>query len=259
VIKYVFCISMKKAQRHTKSKILWASLNILGFLLTIGTPSYSRGEIFVGYNSGINIPGAQDLKFKEYNSQGELIHFYLKNDIDGKIGFLNSLNISAWGTHDFWQNIGIQLDALYWRLTTKANGFSKNNAPPFTSIEQDRTAFFVNILRRLPVYNSGNFSSIQRQTYIFGGVGAGPLYTNVQHGQHEWKIGFQILGGISIPLHQNVHFRIESRYLLAPDADTIPQTGWEIDTSGTPTPFRFNPHLDTNFVGVMVGVDWQLR
>lgn len=232
---------------------------IIGFLMTLCTPSSSRGEIFVGCNSGISISGDQDQKFKEYNSQGELIHFYFTKDIHEKTGLLGSVNISAWGTHDVWQHLGIQLDTLSWHLTTEVKDFSTEHSPPFTSIEQDRSALFINILGRVPFDNSGNFSSIQRQTYLFGGFGGGPLYTNVQHGQQEWKVGCQLLGGISIPLSRNSRFRIEGRYLLAPDADVAPQTGWKVDTSGTPTGFRYDQHLDTRFVGVMVGVDWRLR
>lgn len=245
--------------RIRKQSAVAGALMILGFLMTIFTPSYSNCEIFVGFNSGIGLPGDQDQKFKEYNSQGELMNLYLPREIREEVSLLSNVNISAWGAHDVWQHIGIQLDTLFWCLTTKAKDLSNNDPAPFTSIEQKRIAFFLNILGRVLVYNFANVSSTQGQTYLFGGLGGGPVYTDVQHGQQDWRVGYQFLGGVSIPLRQNLRFRIESRYLLVHDTDAGSKTGWSVDISGTPTRFRFGQHQDTRFFGVLVGVDWQFH
>jgi hypothetical protein len=218
----------------------------------------SRGEISVGFTSGMSISGDQDQKFKEYNSQGELTHSYIINDIHENMSVLNNVKISVWGDHDVWQYLGIRFEASSWSLTTEVNDPVYKSSLPFTSVTQERTSLMVNVLGRLPVFGSGNNSLVRRQTYLFGGIGGGPLYTRVQHGQQEWRYGCQLLGGLSIPLSPSSRFQIEGRYLLARDADvTTPQPGWHVETSGTPTSFRLGRHWDTRFVGVTFGIDWR--
>ena len=149
------------------------------------------------------------------------------------------------------------MDALYWHLKTKAQDFPENDSPPFVSIKQDRIAFFVNLLGRVVIRNSGSTSMKRKQIYIFYGLGSGPLYTQVQYGVKEWAVGCQILGGISIPLYQSFNFCFEGRYILAPDADVLPKPEWQVETSGTPVWFRIGPHLDTRFISLLLGVEYK--
>jgi hypothetical protein len=208
----------------------------------------------------MSISGDQDLKFKAYDSHGELTHVYVTDNIHESISVLNNVKISAWGDRDVWQYLGVRFEASSWSLTTEVKDPAYKKSLPFTSVTQERSSLLLNVLGRLPVSGFGSGSLIHRQTYLFGGVGGGSVYTNVQHGQQEWRYGCQLLGGLSVPLSPSSRFRIEGRYVLARDADiTEPQPGWQVETSGTPTSFRLGRHWDTRFVGVMFGIDWRFR
>jgi hypothetical protein len=188
------------------------------------------------------------------------MHLYVTDDIDESMGALNTVKLSVWGTHDVWQHLGIGFEASSWSLTTEVKNSLQKTALPFTSVTQERTSLLLNVLGRLPLSGSGSDSPMHRRTYLFGGIGGGPLYTDVQHGQKKWQYGCQMLGGISVPLAAKARFRLEGRYLLARDADiTTPQSGWQVETSGTPTTFRLGRHWDTRFVGVTFGIDWRFR
>ena len=86
------------------------------------------------------------------------------------------------------------------------------------------------------------------------------LYSSVTHGTHVWGQGYQLLGGISIPVASTLRLRLESRYLLTGDVDTSTRDrllGWKVDTSGTPTKFRKNETEDTRFYPIILGLDWR--
>jgi hypothetical protein len=218
----------------------------------------SHGEVMLGLTSGVSLSGEQDHKFKEYNSLGEVARSYTTDDIHENTSMLSTVRLSAWGNRDIWQHFGIQLEASSWSLTTEVNNPAYKAALPFTSVTQERTGLMVNMIGRLPLFSFGNKNAVNRRPYLFGGIGGGPLYTRVQHGQQEWQYGCQALGGVSIPLSPRSRFRLESRYLLARDADiTNPQEGWHVETSGTPTSLRLGRHWDTRFVGVTFGLDWR--
>jgi hypothetical protein len=54
--------------------------------------------------------------------------------------------------------------------------------------------------------------------------------------------------------------RLETRYLVTPDVDAGGGPGVRAETSGTsgtnPAKLLFGPHLDTQLVPVLSGLDW---
>ena len=226
----------------------------LGFLVVFSTPA--RAEVVVGLNGGVVIPGGQDLTFKEHSATGTLLNSLSTSDVDETLGPIVGAAVTVWGNEGLLRYFALQLDTLYWYMEAKPAPTPP--APRFT-VGQHRTAIFLSALGRLPIYPSvGRFSpQAGSDTFAYVGVGAGPVYTAVQHGQNEWDAGFQLLGGVAIPLTSKLQLRVESRYLLASDADSPPEPGWRVDTSGTPTAFRLGPHRDTRFIPVIFGLDWR--
>jgi hypothetical protein len=176
---------------------------------------------------------------------------------DDKIGTFETLSLTRWLDDGRPGNLGIQLDISYWRHTTVFVVPDSDEPPPFTSAKQERVALFLNIMGRSTLHLPGHISFVPDRSYLFGGLGGGPIFMNIQYGFQGWGVGCQLLGGISFPLSRNLDLKIEGRYILAPDADTQPQKGWRIDTSGTPMPLRLSPHLDTRFTGILTGLYWK--
>jgi opacity protein-like surface antigen len=107
----------------------------------------------------------------------------------------------------------------------------------------------------------GRFSPEKgRDTFAYLGVGAGAVYSTVTHGSHDWGWGYQLLGGISVPIVSRLRLRLEGRYILTGDVDTATGdrlVGWKVDTSGTPTRLRKNETVDTRFMPIIIGLDWR--
>ncbi len=233
------------------------SLFILISLITMVHSSTAFGQILIGINSGINLSGAQDHKFKQYDQKNELISYFKTKDIDGVASFVINFQATDWGVIRSFGNLGVRLDYMNWSLTTAVDKFPTDISPPFTHIEQERSAFMATILGKIPLVDYAQFSSSQNQIFVFGGIGGGFVYSAVQHGLRKWGPGMQLLGGIYIPLRHNLCLQFEGRYFLAPDVDSVPNPGWYVDTSGTHTFLRFDPHLDTSFMGILMGIEWQ--
>jgi hypothetical protein len=230
-------------------------LLVFGFVIAFSAPA--GAELVVGLSGGVVIPGDQDLTFKEHSASGSLLNSVSTSDVDETFGPIVGAAVTVWGDQGVLRYFALQGEALYWYMEAKPAPIPP--APRFT-VGQHRTAIFLSALGRLPVYPSlGRFSSEKSgsDTFAYLGVGAGPVYTSVQHGQKEWDAGFQLLGGVAIPLMSRLQLRVESRYLLASDADSSPEPGWRVDTSGTSGAFRLGRHRDTRFIPVLFGLDWR--
>jgi len=228
---------------------------MLGALIISSTPA--RAEVVVGLNGGVVIPGDQDLTFKEHSASGSLLNSVGTSNVGERVGPAVGAAVTLWGGQGVLRYFALQVDALYWYMEAKA---APTAPAPRLTVGQHRTAILVSALGRLPIYPLlGRFSSEKSggDTFAYVGVGAGPAYTAVEHGQKEWDAGFQLLGGVAIPLTSKLQLRIESRYLLASDADSSPEPGWRVDTSGTPATFRLGSHRDTRFIPVLFGLDWR--
>ena len=218
-------------------------------------PSPARAEIEVGMTAGVAIPGDQDIKFKQFSSTGTQLNLIEQKNVDPSLGPLFGGKVTAWGNNGFLQFLGLGFESFYWHVNAKPA--PPPPAPAF-EVGQHRMATFFNGLARVPLHPMfGRFSSKAKMDwFFFTGAGGGPVYTRIEHGTNEWGLGFQLLAGLSIPLFSHLRLRLEGRYLLAPDADTSPTPGWQVDTSGSPGSFRFGPHLDTSFIPVLLGIDW---
>ncbi len=232
-------------------------------LLTLGLclmgTSPAAAELLLGGTAGLVIPGDQDMTFKQYPpGGGPATSSFEQRDVDESLGPMAGASVTAWGGSGLLQYLGLQGEALYWYMQSK--GAPAPGAPRVTA-EQHRLGFLLNVLARVPVYPSpGRFPSEQGgDAFLYGGAGAGPAYTRVSGGAKDWNVAYQLLAGISVGMTPNIRLRVESRYLLAHDADTTPADGpgLKVDVSGTPTSFRTSRHQDTRFIPILVGLDWR--
>ena len=225
---------------------------VVGLWLAWSAPA--AAEVMVGLTTGVVVPGQQDLVFKEYPSD----NLVKPNDVTESLGPVVGATITAWGDWPVLRYFAVQFDPMYWSMSAK--GANSPPAPHFT-VHQQRAAFYLSALGRLPLWPLlGRFSEEPgKDTFAYLGAGIGAVHSSVTHGASAWGTGYQLLGGVSIPLTGHLRLRLEARYLLAPDVDTTPRDGpgWRVDTSGTHVRFTVNRHLDTRFVPVLLGVDWR--
>lgn len=231
----------------------------LGFWLLSVAPA--AGEILVGIHGGVVIPGDQDLVFYEYPAGGGLPprdRVISQDRVDESVGPIVGGSVAVLGGSGFLQYVGLQFDALYWHM--KARGKPSPPAPRF-SVHQDRAGLFISVLGRVPIYPTvGRFPTEPgRDAFAYAGAGIGLTYSRISHGTTDWNPANQFLGGISVGVISNLRVRLETRYLLTGDVNTSPEDGpgWRVNTSGTPTQFRPDPHKDTRFIPVLLGIDWR--
>ncbi len=233
-------------------------------LLTVAFPTYGKADVTVGLTGGLAIPGNQDLKFREHGANGAEIQKVNQKDVDESLGSFVSLNVTKWGNRGNSRRYGLQLETMYWRTSVKPASVPSLPSVPTYTMDQHRVSGFINALSRLPLYpHLGRFPRKRKgrsrePVYAYAGLGAGVVYSNINHGADGWGPGLQLLGGVSIPLKSKFRFRLEGRFLLAPDVDSSPKAGWTVDTSGSPTRWRIHPHLDSQFFLLQLGLDWRL-
>jgi len=228
--------------------------------LWLGSSAPAAAEIMLGLTGGLVIPGDQDLVFQEYPEDGGFPatdRVIGQKDVDESLGPLVGATVTAWGDWSFLRYFALQLEPMYWSM--QAKGAPSPPAPRFTVHEQ-RVAVFFSVLARLPVYpEPGRFSGTGRDSFAYLGAGLGPVHSSVSHGASSWDLGYQLLAGVSIPVVSKLRVRLEGRYILAADVDTISRDspGWRVDTSGFRRGFTPNRYTDTQFIPLLVGVDWR--
>ena len=234
--------------------------NVLALGIWLALLAPAGAEIVVGVSGGAAIPGDQDLTFKEYATDSTLVQRVDTDHVKEYVGPFVSASVTGWGEWSVLRYFGVQLEVAYWHVDVKPAS-AIPPAPQFT-IGEHRTALLVNALGRLPLFPSfGRFAPEKgSDTFAYLGVGTGAVYSSVTHGTHAWGTGYQLLGGLSIPVVSNLRVRLETRYLLTGDVDTSSRdklVGWKVDTSGTPTKVRRNETEDTRFFPVILGLDWR--
>jgi len=232
-----------------------------GLLVTIAllfmSPSV-YGQTFIGISSGFHIPGAQDQKFKRFGTNGKLEETYLAKDVDGHITTFNAVFIDMVFHKQKRNKTGIRLEIVSWEFTSFADNFSPGSIPLSGSVQQDRSGLFCTLMR---YYSIGKFkeSALVKTIQYFIGAGMGIIDTDNDPGRYIRSPGFQLVNGLRTSLNKKVYASFEIRYLLSKDADNYSsKAGWAVDTSGTPTIFRFHPHFDTRFFIGQIGLSYQL-
>jgi opacity protein-like surface antigen len=233
---------------------------LVALALALFLPAPAAAEVIVGVNGGVVIPGAQDLSFRNYSADHAVTDKVDTDDVKESAGALVGASVAWWGDWSFLRYFGLQGEAVYWYMEAKPATIIP--PAPRYRIDQHRTAALASLLARVPVYPTiGRFSPDQRaDTFVYAGGGAGVVYSTVSHGSDDWGMGYQLLGGISVPMTPNLRLRLESRWMLTGDVDTSPKdklVGWHADVSGTPTSVRRNEAFDTRFFPIILGVDWR--
>lgn len=216
------------------------------------------GQLYVGAGSGVNIADAQDQKFIYYDLNDKLTQKILTNDIEGSFSFLNNINISFWTQDKIFNNIGIRFDYSDWTYSSLVDEFSANITPPISLIKQERTSYFISFLKNIKLAKDENHFSQLQNIYLYFGIGGGLVHSEVKHGADNIGVGFNLLSGISYPFISNLSLVGEVKFAIAPDVDATPKPGWQVHTSGTPTPFRLGPHHDTRFFGITFGINYRV-
>lgn len=207
-----------------------------GFALAWTIPA--QAESSVGLTGGLTFAGDQDIMIVDRIGSAR------SNDVSAAIGPVGGVTPTFW-----WHHFGFQLDALYWGTSAAAvlPGSLKR-----VQVNQDRGAFLMSLMARLRLQPGGPFA--------YAGLGSGFAVIGVGPGQTSVQPGVSALAGFAIPVMQNFRIRTEVRYLLTHDSDPKAGRGISTEVSGgggaNPGRAVFGPHFDTQFVPLLIGLDY---
>ena len=213
----------------------------MGALVTV-TPWPARGEQTLGITGGGVFGLSQDVKAWQLDATGSTMEE--TQDTGVSAGPMGGLTYTLWGA-----NLGVQVEGLYWRTVIDAD---RPGGGSQIQVDQDRVALLISVLGRLHFGERGG-------AYGYLGAGAAVVWTDVTPGQSEVGPGVGALLGVTFPLGPRLRLRLEARYLVTADVDAG-HSGLQAETSGHSQGnlghVLFGPHLDTQFVPLLVGLDW---
>ena len=240
---------------NTNKKVL--IFIFLAFFLFLISVQSAFSQFSIGGSYGIQIPGRQDLKFKQYDANGNLIQYLKTTYVFSNISFMRNLHLTYW-QHRF----GLRLEYLKWEHNSTAKTYLINQVPEFNTTEESRGGFFImGLMRTQFPFKKTKDNSFINKSYSYFGFGYGVVKTEINHGkQADIKSGLQATCGITIPITKRLRGLVEAKYILTHDADNVsaPVGTTVIDTSGHWTLFRFGPHLDTKYHAIQIGIQWDI-
>lgn len=215
-------------------------------------------QLSIGGSFGFQIPGMQDLKFKQFDANNNLISTIKTKEVESNISSVKSLNVSFW-----LKKYGFKLEYLSWEHRSTAEEYLTQQTPSIFKTEESRKAIYLMALRRFPLPFSKEKNLFRyRKSYSFVGFGYGFARTEINYSlQKSTQPSLQLSYGISVILSKKLRANAEFKYLLAHDVDnhaSILGDNTVIDTSGHWTLFRTGPHLDTKYHMFLFGLQYQL-
>jgi hypothetical protein len=213
------------------------------WLMSAGT---AAGEVSLGLTGGMVFGAAQDVTVKTYAPGGTLDSVAVGEGVSVNPGGIGGLTLGYW--LDPASPFGVHAEALYW-----ANSLSTRGETRQFHVDETRAGLFLTLLGRYLLEGPGS-------SYFFGGLGAGLVYTRLSPGGDDIGPGFQALVGLAVTATPRVRFRLEVRYLVAPDAEPSRRRSNVAQTSGggatNPARKVFGGSFDTQFIPVTIGLDW---
>jgi len=230
---------------------------IIVVFLSISSVQFSYSQFSIGGSIGPQIPGRQDLKFKQYNSQGVLNQYIKTTYVQSNVSNVSNLHLT------YWKNeFGLRLEYLRWEHNSIAKEFLTGEIPLFNSTEQSRKAIYINLMKRFSLPFTSPDTNLQfNNGYSYIGVGYGAVLTEINRGlQRNIRSGIQVSYGVNFPISKRLRTFAEFKYILTRDADNIsaPVGKTVVDTSGHWTLFRLGPHIDTKYHVIQIGFQWDL-
>ena len=161
-------------------------------------------------------------------------------------GPMGGLTYTLWGA-----NLGVQVEGLYWRTTSPTR--TERVAGRRSRWTRITSPLLISVLGRL------HFGEPRGRVRLPRRGRRGGLDRWSVPGQSEVGPGVGALIGVAFPLGPRLRLRLEARYLVTADVDAG-HSGLQAETSGHSQGnlghVLFGPHLDTQFVPLLVGLDW---
>ena len=196
-------------------------------------------EPSLGLTGGLTFAGDQDVLIVDRNGSAR------SNDVSAAIGPVAGVTGTFW-----WSYLGLQLDGLYWKTSAEAALPGSLNK---VQVNQDRGAVLISLMGRLSLGEPGG-------PFAYGGVSGGIAVLGFDPGQTTVGPAAGAVAGVAIPITTHLRVRTEIRYLLTHDSDPKTGRGTSTEVSGrrglNPGRVLFGPHFDTQFVPVLVSLDY---
>ena len=215
-------------------------------LAIVAAPGSADAELSLGLTGGMVFGADQQVSVNTFAPNGDVTSTVSNKRTPVGPGGIGALTLTYW--LDPASPWGIQAEGIYW-----ANSLSVRGSLPRVSVSESRAAVLVTLLGRWLLEGPGS-------AYFYGGFGGGLVYSRVSPGGSDFGPGFQALTGMGMMVTPNVRLRLELRYIVAPDIDPNKHTGDVTRTSGggptNPARRIFGSRFDTQFIPVMIGLDW---
>jgi hypothetical protein len=231
---------------------------IRGLFLAILLLFYQNGksQIYISATLGVQVPGMQDLKFKEFDIDAnyKYIKMVRTTKTQSSVSFVKGLNVSYW-----LKNYGIKMEYLNWHHVTTATAFEEDYTPPFYRFKEQHRALYVTLSRKFKIPFAINTDLNKSYSYIEGGYGFAK--TTIEHGLQTTQPTLQMSYGIAFYLAKRLRGVGVFKYVLTSDVDNrAPILGEStiIDTSGSPFFLRNGAHFDTRYHMFLFGLQYQI-
>jgi len=231
---------------------------IRGLFLAIMLLFYqnSKSQLYIGSTLGVQVPGMQDLKFKEFDVAANYKYIKMVRTIktQSDVSFVKGVNVSYW-----LNNYGLKIEYLNWNHFTTATTFEEIYTPPFYKIKEQRKALYLTLSRKFKTPFTINRDLNKSYSYIEGGYGFAK--TTIEHGLQTTQPTLQISYGISFYLAKRLSGIGVFKYILTSDVDNrAPILGEStiVDTSGSPVFLRNGAHFDTRYHMFLFGLAYQI-
>ena len=202
-------------------------------------PLLACAEPSLGLTGGLTFAGDQDVLIVDRNGSAQ------SKDVSAAIGPVAGVTGTFW-----WSYLGLQLDGLYWKTSAEA---ARPGSVNKVQVNQDRSAVLISLIGRLSLGKPGG-------PFAYGGVSGGIAVLGFDPGQTTVGPAVGAVAGVAIPITRQLRVRTEVRYLLTHDVDPKPGRGTATEVSGhrskNPGRALFGPHFDTQFVPLLVGIDY---
>ena len=223
--------------------------SIGGLFLLLCLPASAFAENYISIFAGPSISLKQDIKEQTFDGAGNRTAVRM-------LGTETDLRFKEGGklTHFFSDNIGVEAEIYHGQVLSHIDTTGDGNVD--TALKQERYSFMALLIFRQNTRRNQVAS-------IYGGIGAGMIYSDFETIGNSWDYGGQYVSGVNINAGKKRDYFFETKYLWAPDVGgNNTSLGAHIKTSGNPknnlATHLFGPHHDTQVVSLAFGTRFRV-
>jgi hypothetical protein len=227
-------------------------LSLCGTVLLLAFARRASAQTEIGGAVGSAFGFSQDVTRELRGTDGAPLLVLHDNSVSVGTGWMSQVGMTHWlGSHPA---VGVEAAILGWRNSIPVPTWPSLATRRF---EQQRTGILGNFVGRVSLANDF-------RTYLYGGIGGGAVVSRLNGSRGALGPALSLVGGISRRFRsQGWRISLEGRYLITRDFDALVRergATQNLEFSGHPSNGSarpiFGPHMDSRFLGVLLGIHW---